>query len=711
MSNNSYYNDQWRIINESNQNKVSNYSCEFDGTGNDFVDISTIDSTGTKTYSCWINPSVSGNNGGFLTLIGVDTDFVSIALWESEIHVMVAKSPTANNRKNTVQTISANQWYHIVVVKSTASVDNIYINGVNQTLAAIGGWNSGNTPTQYKIGDALLPTSFSFSGKIDQVSIFDYALPATGTNSVATLYGGGTAVTNPMALSPKPIAAYQLGDQSVDNGANYLVPNNSLQDYVFNFTQGSTAASRTRISIPSYILTQAATVSLWVKFDLTSPISVLLGGAFGERYPLVKKYPNNFQVWLTTSGASSIFSTNTPFSSNTWFHIAITQNSSSATLYINGEVPSSGGTKNPIISTINTIGNNSAGGEGHVGQISNVSIFNTELPATGTESITSLYNNGSPPADISSYSGLQRWYKLNAQDTFDGSNWTIKDYAGSNDGTSFGMDSANLVQSDLQHTSGYSPYALRLDGTSNSMSATINELSSISTITTSLFININSSETLGYAFQIAGNNGTEISLGFNNNKLFFFTGVSQVYSDNQVSKGVWHNVVITRAVDTQKMYINGVLSATATGLTTLSLNSLLLIGKRSNGFPMAGDFSNLAIWSSELSTSQITSIYNEGVPTNLNTFSTKPIFYSQLGTNSSFDSNANRWTSLDEISGNNASSTTNMSNDDIVNGVGYSANGLGTSSIDIVGEAPYSSGNCLSNSMDVLDRVKDTPPT
>ena len=50
-----------------------------------------------------------------------------------------------------------------------------------------------------------------------------------------------------------------------------------------------------------------------------------------------------------------------------------------------------------------------------------------------------------------------------------------------------------------------------------------------------------------------------------------------------------------------------------------------------------------------------------------------------------------------------------MTNDDIVNGVGYSANGLGTSTIDIKGDAPYSSANGLSENMDVLDRVKDVP--
>jgi len=160
-----------------------------------------------------------------------------------------------------------------------------------------------------------------------------------------------------------------------------------------------------------------------------------------------------------------------------------------------------------------------------------------------------------------------------------------------------------------------------------------------------------------------------------------------------------------------KMYINGVLEATATGLTTLSLNDYVLIGKRSNGFNIAADVSNLAIWSSELTTSQITTLYSQGLPSNLSTFSTKSIFWSQFGTNSSFNAAANRWTSIDEISGNSVLSHTVMSEDDIVNGPGYSGNGLGTSSIEIVGSAPYSTANGISNSMDVLSRSTDLPPT
>ena len=72
------------------------------------------------------------------------------------------------------------------------------------------------------------------------------------------------------------------------------------------------------------------------------------------------------------------------------------------------------------------------------------------------------------------------WYKL------DNTTTGVQDSAGSNNGTnnganeyagfvnslageSSGMDSANLVVSDLQQTSGYSPYALDFDGINDSL--------------------------------------------------------------------------------------------------------------------------------------------------------------------------------------------------------------------------------------------------
>ena len=79
---------------------------------------------------------------------------------------------------------------------------------------------------------------------------------------------------------------------------------------------------------------------------------------------------------------------------------------------------------------------------------------------------------------MTGFTSLQNWWKL------DNTTTGIEDSKGSNNGTnngateypgfvnvlageSAGMTSSNLVVSDLQHTSGYSPYALDFDGVDN----------------------------------------------------------------------------------------------------------------------------------------------------------------------------------------------------------------------------------------------------
>lgn len=197
----------------------SPYALDFDGATNK-LNLSSIDSTGNKTYSCWIYPTVSGNNGGILTLINSnsDTDFISIALWESEIHALVAVSPTSNNRKNTVQTISANQWYHIAVVKSTGSIDNIYINGANQTLTGSGGWNAASVTSQNQIANADFGSSFGFAGNISNVATWDVALTST---EITEVYNQGVPSNLHTFSGTAPTSWWQMGSNSSFNSSTW----------------------------------------------------------------------------------------------------------------------------------------------------------------------------------------------------------------------------------------------------------------------------------------------------------------------------------------------------------------------------------------------------------------------------------------------------------------------------------------------------------
>ena len=669
---------------------------------------SGIEASGVFTPNVWNHYVVTYDGTilrGYLNGQPVNTSTIALDTGTSLDFTIGAGAYTpANGFSGDVSNIAI--WDSVLTASNVSTLYNSGKPGDISSLNPEGWWKLNDTAT-FNSGTSVwsIPDASTNSNTGASVGMNASSLVASNID--------GELISNPMSLSPKPIAYYQLGDQTASNDTtepnppvqSYLVPNNSLQDYVF---QTSPAGSK-YFTIPSITIASAATISVWV--NIISFSGGIQQAFFGDQNTtkLVVNNQSGFirVIYSGESGLGLLITTLvTSDFINKWHHIALVQNGGAATVYIDGnsEGNITGTLRTPSFAAIGAL----ASGAGTLnGFVSNAAIFSTDLQPTGTESIASLYNNGTPP-DLSSYSNLERWYKLNAQDTFDGTNWTIKDYAGSNDGTSVRMTSANLVQSNLQHTSGFSPYALSLSGGGEFMFTNISALTSISTITTSIWVKL-ATTNFGYALNINGNNSTEISFGYNSGKFFFYSGAVQGYAANPSSAGVWYNIVLTRSGDTMKMYINGVLEATATGLTTLSLNDYVLIGKRSNGFNIAADVSNLAIWSSELTTSEITTLYNQGLPSNLSTFSTKPIFWSQFGTNSSFNAAANRWTSIDEILGNSVLSHTVMTEDDIVNGVGYSANGLGTSSIEIVGDAPYSTANGISENMDVLDRTTDVP--
>ena len=735
-----YFNDAWRIPNNKNQSLVSNYSMQFDGSSN-FVDLdNTSDFLNIPygSFSFWFYPKTTTSSSQYLLSCNRTSGNASTS-WSMVIQNQGAVSGKARinfradghgNNNYSGYDVNLNQWNHYVAVKPDATSGNtqpiFYING---QISTGGTPNSGPnfsysniTVDKVYIGRlAHASVLASFDGLIDQVSIFNYALPATGTNSVATLYGGGTAVTNPMSLSPKPIYYAQLGDQSVDNGANYLVPNNSLQDYVFK----TATATSSYFTIPTITISSTATISIWVniEFFVSSNAQVLFGGDVNNRIT-INKEGTNVRVVYVSNGGLGLKTTNLLASdfTNKWHHIALVQNGAAATLYINNVDKGvlSGTSRTPDFTNIAAI---NTGQFAINGLISNAAIFSTNLPATGTESIASLYNNGTPP-DLTSYSNLQRWYKLNAEDVFTYPNWVIRDSAGSNDGASVNMTSANLVQSNLQLGVGFSPYAFELDGTSqyfNCGTELANFLGNgVTNFSFSGWYTAQSSASNEGLFGIGDGTTNIVSLtqgNFGTRVVTIGSTTSRFFYD---SRSQWANFIVVVSGDgnsplTLKYYHDGVElinqnSPNFPNSLDFSGNNAY-IGNNTNLLRFfKGEISNFSFFNFALTSTQVTELNNNQRTSNLNNLSfAKPLAWWQLGSNSSF--NSGTWTALNEgtVSGGDAVSTANMAEDDIVNGVGYTGNGLGTSSIEIVGDAPYSTANGISVNMDVLDRTTDVP--
>ena len=699
MSN--YYNRQWRLPNNENKDKQSNYSMDFDGSQKITLN-SSIQLTTNKSISvwCYVEPTVNQN-----TLLGGDA-FPIYYFWLDNPNSKIYIRDSSNITQLSTGTLSEG-WTHFCIT-GDGTTATLYVNGVSTStgtdrqldIRAIGGYVTGST--------------YFFNGKSDGVAIFDYAL---SSSQVTTLYGSSsTGIGNPMSLSPKPVAYYPLGDQDSFNGSNYLVPNSSLKDYVFDFDNDN-------ILINTLNLGTQSTESFWVK-RTTSSSALWLGrlGPSGSNeggYPLYLTSTTIF-TRITTAGGSKTITFSTP--NDTWMHLCRVRNGNNVSVYVsyNGTFNQNSGSNNFAAFTglenEDTIISEFTGGSDNVYEASNWQFFNTALSLSDVET---LYNNGSPLTSMSGFTSLQGWWKLDASATYNSSTttWTIPDSSSnSNDGTSSGMTQANLVQSDLSFKSGYSPYALDFDGTSNYINISDSTDLKPQNITVSFWVNAGTQSVNYKYFLEKGNNSYAIYTANTTTDLkFFIYDGSNYYLSNALSNafdGNWHHIAFTYDGSQIIGYKDGVANTpvSASGTILYDTDPLRICSRA----PSAGNYpsakiSNVSIWNVGLTSAQVSEIYNEGVPSNLNNHSaySNLVSWWQLGSNSSFSTN---WTVLDE-KGSNDGTSVNMTEDDIVDGVNTYGNGLssGFGGDEVIGDAPYSSSNSLSVNMDVDDRVSDTP--
>ena len=740
-----FTNRKWRLPNNENKAKQSNYSMDFDGTQS--VDVGTVTINNSGSFSIWFKISSIGFYQNILGSSNASGMFKYITLRNGTLYQYVLGTGWIVLYSTS---LNDNEWHNLIFTyDSTTSggpargTFKSYVDGVlTKTYDMINDvsedWSSSTLTSIAYFGTTQPFGARYFDGQIDAVSIYNYALSAS---QVTTLYGSSsTGIGNPMSLSPKPVAYYPLGDQDAFNGSNYLVPNSSLKDYVFDFIPNDYIDCGTGLGDALGTYTGNLTFSIWFKTDTVNPANdgIFYIGDFNSQGALqVNIYNNNIIFRADAGNSSKQFS----FTDTTSWHnltcVYLAGDRANSKLYLDGvlQATADGGSFPSSLSLTGLktiIGSYYNSTFNFDGKLSNFQIFNTALPATGSNSVETLYNNGSPLTSMSGFTSLVSWYKLNASDTYDSSTqtWTIEDYAGSNDGTSSGMTQANLVQSDLSFTSGYSPYALDFDGANDYIDcgndSSLNMADNgTDSFTFSFWIKRSSTNNeiiISKQVNSGSFNGFETSIISNKIRVFLGSFQSpqaylQVISTNTITGTDWKNIVITydgsQNVSGFNIYINKV-SETLVTLQNITPSGILnsanfQISGRVTSTLFSGSLSNVSYWNTELTSAQVTEIYSEGIPQNLNNHSaySNLVSWWQLGSNSSFNTN---WTVLDEKGSNNGTSV-NMGEDAIVDGVGSYANGLssGMGGDEVVGDAPYSTANALSVNMDVEDRVTDTP--
>ena len=717
-----YQPPQWLIPDNANTDKVGNYCFELDGTA-DYIDLGTTPLvTGVFSASMWIRRSatVGGDTSQvFLGKDGQTSDRVFnmfltqttgvLSFWVSDTGAYIA-----GKRTDTSTVITDTDWHHLVFINHGDSVNSqIFIDGIEASYSL---QNTGistlynTTAIKTAIGaDADTGTTYCFLGNMSEVCIFNYALTS---GEVTTLYGDATdGVGNPMGLDVVPVAYYK-GDRSAFGGAEWAVPNQVSQNYAFEF-DGPNANEQyvdTSFTPDGYT---GCTYSAWI-----NPSSV---NARSGLYATHGSSVNDFNAFFHTSGSGYLYiyiggayglSTNiSTIIPSEWFHLAIvydgtftdgdaaTQNAGRLKLYINGSyvvfdavfvgtIPSS-------IPTGNTgvyLGTYTPTSYEYGGKMSNVAVWNSALTAGN---ITTLYNNGTPETAIS-FSPIS-WWKLDDSATFS-TNWSIPDAgSASNTGTSANMTQTNLVPDTVTRgTSLYSNYSFDFDGVDDSINCgNPTELQFTGNFTLSAWVKTTSS---GASNTIIGKDsggalrsylfymGTTGLLNF----VLWRSGVAKaVVSTGTINDGNWHSVIIINDGTNLKLYIDGVLDGSVSdGGSVDNTVTDFWIGARDYyliEIPFDGLIDEVSAWNSD-QTSNVATIYNSGQPSDLTSLS--PIAWWRMGEDA-FASVASptAWTIPDQIGSNDGTSSGNP---------------------ELVGEAPQSYANGLSDSMDIYDRIGES---
>ena len=695
-----FYNSQWQMPNEANKSKQANYSLEALSQG-DFVTVEDFPfgSSQSFTISFWVYGSdlVTSSTKSF-----IGTEYYSnsspstqfgFALNFNNGKIQFYSSPINSSRINNFYTANnvliENEWNHIILRYNYGTDYRIYH---NNTLKAVydsnwSGFVQADVEVQYNTQTLWMYRgyyeNYNLVGKMAEFNCFGYALTDTATSAgqtptgqVAAIYGDGSSLPNPMAFAIPPIAYYPLSD-SVWNGSQYITANNAVQDYVFNFTGNKT------VGLQDLNLGFNSTISYWVKNTnntgnyMTNNGGTLIntGPYAGNEYYTFK--PNN-SAPTPNSASLTNSNINTYILSTDWVHWTAVRNGTGYELYANGQSIATATVANwsGYDTIVSGLGQNSLGMQGDG---SNFLFWNTNLSSTEVET---LYNYGSPIrtlASIPQSSNLKAWYKLDASEVYNSSTteWTINDALSSYPQSfNFASSSGSRINCGPSGSVGSGPInsingAITIGIWVNTTSTSGNEYPIMRDFTGS-----------DWRFRRRSDTG-RIHLAFLNTSSVTLNVELTGSNDPQgnpyivITDGKWHHIVgVYNGTDTAELYIDGVLQGTTTSANfgTLNTTARTVIGgyNNSNGNPLGGggswngNLSNAQIWNTNLISSEITTLYNNGSPyAGVQPKSSNLKGWWKLDASSTYD--GTNWSFPDASGNSNTAASVSMTGQNIVN--------------------------------------------
>jgi len=572
----------------TNSGKFSK-ALNFDGTTN-WVDLGTgLDQNNELTLSAWINTTtVAAGTREIITNCNAGAALQDYAF---EINRTAGKldafwGNTLILTGNT--TLLPNTWYHAVMVRSGTTGNwkvTLYLNGKSDgsTTTAV---NPSATNERTAIGRAGNYSGFYFSGTIDDVKIYDYALnpeevkvdfnqgsserlgslSTTSTNTASNASTDSYCPPGQGTACVAPVAEWKMdegtGSYAYDTSGNGNTGTLTGATHLPTWTVGKIGkglkfdGTDDYVGMGSFTTLTQWTASMWIKPNTVSGYQELLGGntnLYGGLY----LHGNKFQVYYAGADRDSVGT----IPANTWTYVTAIVDADSLDLYINGVfdktyavTPSFGGT--PKIGVNVATGNT----EWYSGFLDQVRVYNyARTPAQ----IAWDYNKGAPVA---------HW-------KFDEASGTTANDSSGNAQTGT-VTSANFVSGKLNN-------ALAFNGTTSFVSATVSK--SVNAISFWMQQSTTANKSIidlggGYTVTVASNAIT--AGGFSSPTIYVDGKATTAITDTN-----WHHIAIT----------------TATAFTAGSVT----LGKVSSAF-FTGTLDDIKLFNYPLTSLQVKTLYNDG---------------------------------------------------------------------------------------------------
>ena len=222
-----YKSPQWLMPENSNKDKFSNYSFEFDGV-DDFIDVGNpteLQITGALSISAWVKftgntaPIVSKYESGSASRpksFGLEGDRSGS---NHSPKFFIFNSGTIYETPASVKVVDDGNWHHLLAVFNPSTYLRLYIDGnLEQENTTSIPATIDNDAADFSIGAIKSvgnPITF-FSGNIDEVAVWN----SDQSSNVASIYNSG--VPNDIT-SLNPVAWYRMGEQATWDGSKWTL--------------------------------------------------------------------------------------------------------------------------------------------------------------------------------------------------------------------------------------------------------------------------------------------------------------------------------------------------------------------------------------------------------------------------------------------------------------------------------------------------------